>query len=133
MPVEVLGFDSNPLAGDDFIVVDSENTARKISEYRSNKNLQKKVVQYTEINSIEKNTCVYGDLYTKEFLLKKDFTCFENYSEVDAAKIRPFFAYKNVKNVKRSDPKDCKLIWNETYKYSFYNKDISVGTLWFCN
>ena len=33
-PVEVLGFDSNPLAGDDFIVVDSENTARKIAEYR---------------------------------------------------------------------------------------------------
>jgi len=99
----------------------------------SNKNLQKKVVQYAEINSIDKNTCVYGDLYTKEFLLKKDFTCFKNYSEVDAAKIRPFFAYKNVNNVNRSDPKDCKLIWNETYKYTFYNKDISVGTLWFCN
>ena len=41
-PVEVLGFDSNPLAGDDFIVVDSENTARKISEYRSNIKLKKK-------------------------------------------------------------------------------------------
>ena len=36
-PVEVLGFDSNPLAGDDFIVVDSEATARKIAEYRFNK------------------------------------------------------------------------------------------------
>tara|TARA_B100000029_G_scaffold4807_4_gene5473 strand:- start:2100 stop:4325 length:2226 start_codon:yes stop_codon:yes gene_type:complete len=41
-PVEVLGFDSNPLAGDDFIVVENENTARKIAEYRSEKNLQKK-------------------------------------------------------------------------------------------
>ena len=25
MPVEVLGFDSNPLAGDDFVVVENEN------------------------------------------------------------------------------------------------------------
>ncbi len=36
-PVEVLGFDSNPLAGDDFIVVESEAVARKIAEYRFNK------------------------------------------------------------------------------------------------
>tara|TARA_Y100001970_G_scaffold151833_1_gene185977 strand:+ start:14510 stop:16738 length:2229 start_codon:yes stop_codon:yes gene_type:complete len=36
-PVEVLGFDSNPLAGDDFIVVESESVARKIAEYRFKK------------------------------------------------------------------------------------------------
>ena len=36
-PVEVLGFDSNPLAGDDFVVVESESVARKIAEYRFNK------------------------------------------------------------------------------------------------
>ena len=41
-PVEVSGFDSNPLAGDDFIVVDNENGAKKIAEYRSKKKLQKK-------------------------------------------------------------------------------------------
>jgi translation initiation factor IF-2 len=34
LPVEVLGFDSNPLAGDDFVVVESEAVARKIAEYR---------------------------------------------------------------------------------------------------
>ena len=37
LPVEVLGFDSNPLSGDDFIVVESEAIARKIAEYRSSK------------------------------------------------------------------------------------------------
>ena len=35
--LKFLGFDSNPLAGDDFIVVESESVARKIAEYRFNK------------------------------------------------------------------------------------------------
>ena len=36
MPVEVLGFNSTPQAGDDFAVVDNEARAREISEYRAN-------------------------------------------------------------------------------------------------
>ena len=41
-PVEVLGFNANPLSGDDFIVVDNENGAKKIAEYRTKMKLQKK-------------------------------------------------------------------------------------------
>ena len=41
-PVEVLGFDSHPMAGDDFIVVESESIARRVTEHRKEKTLQKK-------------------------------------------------------------------------------------------
>ncbi len=99
----------------------------------SNKNLAKKIVQYSKENSISKDTCVYGDIFAKEYLTTKNFTCFRTYSQLDGAKEKTLFAYKNLRNVKRSDPKDCKLIWNETYNYSFYKKKISVGTVWFCN
>ena len=52
-PIEVLGFDANPLAGDDFIVVDSENSARKISEYRFNKKqIQKNKVTKTNVEEM---------------------------------------------------------------------------------
>lgn len=34
VPVEVLGFNGPPMAGDDFVVVDNENRAREISEFR---------------------------------------------------------------------------------------------------
>ena len=100
----------------------------------SNKNLTKKIVEYSEKNSLNrKNLCIFGDMYAKEFLENQDFVCFKNYSELDQFKKRPLFVYKNIRNVKRSDPKDCELIWNETYNYSFYKKEISTGTLWYCN
>ena len=99
----------------------------------SNKSLAKKINEYSEKNSINKNICVYGDIFAKELLKNKNFKCFKTYSELDDAYYRPFFVYKNLRNVKRSNPKDCKLIWDETYKYKFYKKKISVGTAWFCN
>ncbi len=99
----------------------------------SNKNLSKKLIEHANQNSIDKNICIYGDIYAKEFLLTQNFNCFKTYSQLDEVKIRPLFAYQNLRNVKRSKPKDCELIWNETYQYSFYKKNISAGKLWFCN
>ena len=38
VPVEVMGLNGAPDAGDDFVVVDNETRAREISEFRSEKN-----------------------------------------------------------------------------------------------
>ena len=99
----------------------------------SGKNLQKKIIEYSDKNFISKDACVFGDEFVKDFLITKGFSCFKRYQQIDEKRNKPIFAYKNLRNAKRSDPKDCKLIWNETYRYSFYNKDISVGTLWWCD
>ena len=99
----------------------------------SNKNLQKKIINFSKKNNISKNICVYGDLYTGVYLQSKNFSCFNQYSHVDSVKIRPFFAYQNIRNIKRSKPNDCELIHLEKYNYTFFNKDIIVGKLWFCN
>lgn len=49
LPVEVLGLDETPLAGDEFAVVENEKTAREIAEYRSKKAREKATVQTQRI------------------------------------------------------------------------------------
>lgn len=46
-PVEILGLNGTPMAGDDFAVVDSEAKAREIVEYRNRKKLEAKSVAST--------------------------------------------------------------------------------------
>ena len=99
----------------------------------NNKNLNNKILEFINKKNITKSICIYGDNYSREFLLPYGLNCFKNYTKLDSAKNRPFFVYKNLRNIRRSDPKDCKLIMNETFNYSFYNKDISTGTLWYCD
>ncbi|MDA9663813.1 hypothetical protein N9T25_00910 [Candidatus Pelagibacter sp.] len=99
----------------------------------SNKNIQKKILKYSNEKNINKDICIYGNTYVSAYLEKFSFSCFKNYSELDAAKLRPFFAYQNVRNLKRSDPKDCNLIHEENFKYNFSNQKIVAGKLWYCS
>ena len=48
MPVEVLGFNGVPDAGDEFFVVESEQKAREITEYRQRRHREKQVIVKTK-------------------------------------------------------------------------------------
>ena len=99
----------------------------------SNKGLYSAISEHSSKTNFNKNNCVYGDLYSKVFLESQNFKCFKMYSELDAAKERPYYVMQNHRNLKRSDPKDCKLIGSENYEYSFNNQLIKVGSAWYCN
>ncbi len=72
MPVEVLGFDDNPLAGDDFIVVENESIARKITEYRLNKlQIQKNKVVKTNVEEMFQQINK-GEIKSLPVLIKAD-------------------------------------------------------------
>jgi len=72
MPIEVLGFDANPLAGDDFVVVNNENSARKIAEYRFNKKqIQKNKVIKTNVEEMFKKISA-GEAISLPVIIKAD-------------------------------------------------------------
>ena len=99
----------------------------------SGKNLSQKISEYVKKNNLRSDICIYGDEFAKDYLIKHGLTCFKRYQQLDSAKIRPALAYKNLRNAKRSNPRDCNLIWDETYNYTFTSKKISVGSVWLCD
>ncbi len=50
MPVEVVGFDELPMAGDEFVVVENEKIARQIAEVRQQKHREKELIKETKIS-----------------------------------------------------------------------------------
>jgi translation initiation factor IF-2 len=72
-PVEILGFEDLPQAGDDFIVVEDEEKARKIAEYRQRKAREAEAAKQTKI-SLEKlfEKLKEGELKDLKIVLKAD-------------------------------------------------------------
>jgi len=72
-PVEILGFEELPQAGDDFIVVEDEEKARKIAEYRQRKAREAESAKQTKI-SLEKlfEKLKEGELKELKIVLKAD-------------------------------------------------------------
>ena len=99
----------------------------------SNKSLSNQINKDYKSRGFKKEDCIYGGQYTDVFLYRHGFQCFKSYSELDSAKSKPYYVIKNVRNVKRSNPKDCKLIKNETFNYFFYKRSVNAGSLWFCD
>jgi len=68
-PVEVLGLDSAPEAGDQFAVVENEARAREITDYRQRKLREVKAAGAGSRGSLEKMMSQLGDEGAKEFPL----------------------------------------------------------------
>ena len=99
----------------------------------SNKSLSNQIIKDYKTKEFKKSNCIYGGQYSDVFLQNYGFKCFKSYSELDSAKDRPYYVIKNVRNIKRSNPKDCELVKNETFNYLFDLRSISAGSLWYCN
>lgn len=72
VPVEVLGLDQPPEAGDEFSVVENEKQAREIVEYRREK--EKKRVSLASAKSVDQLFAIAGKTAAKEFnvIVKSD-------------------------------------------------------------
>jgi translation initiation factor IF-2 len=72
-PVEVLGFNGSPMAGDEFLVVDSEQKAREVADHRRQVRREKEALAMNK-NSIESmmSQIASGEKKTLNIIIKAD-------------------------------------------------------------
>ncbi|AJQ97276.1 translation initiation factor IF-2 [Gynuella sunshinyii] len=73
IPVQILGLDGTPTAGDDFIVVESERKAREVAEFRKEKARQNELAhqQATKLDNLFADMTA-GEVATLNIVLKAD-------------------------------------------------------------
>ena len=89
----------------------------------SNKNIQKHIIIHAKKNNLNKDISIPSKILKDILIIIIGFISFNEYKKAKSIKIRPLIAYQNVRNIKRSNPNDCKLI---PYYKDIYNDDIVV-------
>ncbi len=99
----------------------------------SGKELSKKIISENKNNN--KNICILvtPDDLVRPFLSIHNFNCFYPWGVIDSNLKRPFWAVQNIRNLKKSIPYKCKIIYQEKIKLTFYKKDLVAGNLLECN
>ena len=86
----------------------------------SGKNISKEIVK-RDI----KDTClvVSPDYLVKSYLKEEKINCYYNWQSINKSISRPFFAVQLVRNMKSSIPYGCKVIYSESIRLNFYNRN----------
>ena len=66
------------------------------------------------------------------FLNNSKFNCFDSWQKIETNYKRPFLAVQNVRNLRRSMPYKCNLIYETSFKFFFHQDKIVTGKLLKC-
>ena len=102
----------------DYWGVSSKELAKKITEIKIEKN--------------DKSCVLIGVWSTKSYLDANIFDCIGPWSAIDSNFQRPFFAIQNVRNLKKGRSFKCKSVYEEKFKFLFFDEELLVGRIVKC-
>ena len=116
------------------------NTPSRFLDLSKNFELEYQGISGREIavylrNSNDQNLCILVNPITsvKPFLNNTNFQCFDIWQKIDGEFKRPFLAVQNVRNLKKSMPYGCKLIYETNFKLFFQKQKMTTGKLLKCS
>ena len=96
-------------------------------------NIAKKINQSDKLANL-RNNCIYAaPLHVIEPFLNEKFKCKKMLHSIYPKTNEKYILVKFTRNIRRDNPSDCSLIFEETYKLNLFQKDLKVGEVYVCN
>ena len=99
----------------------------------SGKNIAKKMNKNNKILS-NKDKCIYvSPIHVVQPFLSDDFNCVKPFFSIFPKSDEKYILVKYMRNIRRENPSNCELIFEETYYLNIFKNKLKMGEVYMCN
>ena len=99
----------------------------------SGRNIAKKINSNDKLLS-NKDNCIYASpKHVIEPFIDSKYKCIKNYLSIYPKSSEKYILVKYMRNIRRENPDDCKLIFEENYNLNVFSNNLVMGKVFICN
>lgn len=99
----------------------------------SGKNIAKKINSNKELLS-HKDKCIYtAPKHIIEPFISSEYNCIKPFFSIYPKSTEKYILVKYTRNLRRENPSNCDLIFEENYKLNLFYKNLKMGEVYICN
>jgi len=99
----------------------------------SGKNIAEKINK-NELLLSNSNNCIYvSPKHVIEPFISNNFNCIKSFTSIYPSSSEKYILVKFMRNIRRENPDNCKLIFNENYNLSLFTNKLKIGEVYLCN
>ena len=99
----------------------------------SGRNIAKRI-NNNERLTLDKNMCIYVDpIHIIKHFISNDYKCVKPFSSIYPKSTEKYILVKYMRNIRRENPSNCELIFEESYNLNFIRNRLILGEVYICN
>ena len=99
----------------------------------SGKNIAEKINK-NELLLSNSNNCIYvSPKHVIEPFIEKNFNCVKSFTSIYPSSSERYILVKFMRNIRRENPDNCKLIFIENYNLNLFSNNLKIGEVYLCN
>ena len=83
---------------------------------------------------LHKDKCIYvAPIHVIQPFISNDYNCVKPFFSIYPKSDEQYILVKYMRNIRRGNPSNCKLIFTESYNLFVFNNNLKIGEVFLCN